>query len=118
MITEIYIENYRLDLTNEIETDFTFAIDDVNDFGSKNTSYSKTITIAGNGNNNQIFGFVFDLGNANFTDNTLPNVNYNFNASKSANCKIFLDKIQIFKGVLRLLEIVNEGGRIEYQVNL
>jgi hypothetical protein len=58
------------------------------------------------------------LGNANFTDNTLPNVNYNFNASKSANCKIFLDKIQIFKGVLRLLEIVNEGGRIEYQVNV
>jgi hypothetical protein len=118
MITEIYVENYRLDLTNEIETDFTYAIDDVNDFGSKNTSYSKTITIAGNGNNNQIFGFVFDLGNANFTDNDLPNVNYNFNASKSANCKIFLDKIQIFKGVLRLLEIVNEGGRIEYQVNV
>jgi hypothetical protein len=118
MITEIYIENYRLDLTNEIETDFTYAIDDINDFGSKNTSYSKTITIAGNGNNNQIFGFVFDLGNANFTDNDFPNVNYNFNASKSANCKIFLDKIQIFKGVLRLLEIVNEGGRIEYQVNV
>jgi hypothetical protein len=118
MITEIYVENYRLDLTDDIETDFTYAIDDVNDFGSKNTSYSKTITIAGNGNNNQIFGFVFDLGNANFTDNTLPNVNYNFNASKSANCKIFLDKIQIFKGVLRLLEIVNEGGRIEYQVNV
>jgi hypothetical protein len=118
MITEIYIENYRLDLTNEIETDFTYAIDDVNDFGSKNTSYSKTITIAGNGNNNQIFGFVFDLGNANFTDNTLPNVNYNFNASKSANCKIFIDKIQIFKGVLRLLEIVNERGRIEYQCSV
>jgi len=118
MITEIYVENFKLDLTNEIETDFTYAIDDVNDFGSKNTSYSKTITIAGNGNNNQIFGFVFDLGNANFTDNTLPNVNYNFNASKSANCKIFLDKIQIFKGVLRLLEIVNEQGRIEYQCSV
>jgi len=118
MITEIYVENYRLDLTNEIETDFTYAIDDVNDFGSKNTSYSKTITIAGNGNNNQIFGFVFDLGNANFTDNTLPNVNYNFNASKSATARIEINGMQVIKGTLRLLEIIIDGEFIEYEVAL
>jgi hypothetical protein len=118
MRTEIYIEDYPLDLTQEISTDFVYSVDDIMDFGSKNTSYSKTITIAGSANNNKLFGFIFDLGNANFTDSLLPNVGYNFNASKSAQCKIFIDRIQIFKGVLRLLEIVNEAGRIEYQCSV
>jgi hypothetical protein len=116
--TEIYVEDYKLDLLQDISTEFNYAIDDVSDFGSKNTSYSKTINISGTAKNNQIFGFVFDLGNANFTDNTQPNVNYNFNASKSAQCRIFIDKIQIFKGTLRILEIVVDGKTIEYQCSV
>lgn len=113
--TEIYVEDNRLDLVDEISTEFSYAIDDIQDFGSRNTSFSKTINITGTANNNKIFGFVFDLGNANITDDTQPNVGYNFNASKVANCRIFIDKIQIFKGVLRLLEIVKDGSAIEYQ---
>ena len=116
--TEIYIEDYKLDLLQDISTEFNYVIDDINDFGSRNTSYSKTINIAGTATNNKIFGFVFDLGNANFTDNTLPNVNYNFNASKSAQCRIFIDKIQIFKGTLRILEIVIDDKTIEYQCSV
>ena len=116
--TEIYIEDYKLDLLQDISTEFNYSIDDVNDFGSRNTSYSKTINISGTAINNRIFGFVFDLGNANFTDNTLPNVNYNFNASKSAQCRIFIDKVQIFKGTLRILEIVIDDKTIEYQCSV
>ena len=67
MRTEIYIENQRLDLTEDVNTDFTYAIDDINDFGAKNTNYSKTIRIAGNANNNAIFGNIFDLNNANWS---------------------------------------------------
>ena len=116
--TEIYIEDYKLDLLQDISTEFNYSIDDVNDFGSRNTSYSKTINISGTAINNRIFGFVFDLGNANFTDKTLPNVNYNFNASKSAQCRIFIDKVQIFKGTLRILEIVIDDKTIEYQCSV
>jgi hypothetical protein len=116
--TEIYIEDYKLDLLQDISTEFTYAIDDITDFGTKNTSFSKTISLSGTARNNQIFGFVFDMGNANFTDDTLPNVNYNFNASKSAQCKIFIDKVQIFKGTLRILEIVIDGKTIEYQCSV
>jgi hypothetical protein len=116
--TEIYIEDYRLDLVQDISTEFTYTIDDITDFGSKNTNYSKTISITGTATNNKIFGFIFDLGNANETDDTLPNVNYNFNASKQANCKIFIDKIQIFKGTLRILEIVIDDKTIEYQCSV
>lgn len=116
--TEIYIENYQVDLVQDISTDFTYTIDDINDFGAKNTSFSKTISLPGTANNNKVFGFVFDLGNANITNDALPNVNSNFNASKVANCRILIDKIQIFKGVIRLLEIVNQAGTIEYQCSV
>lgn len=116
--TEIYIEDYKLDLLQDISTEFTYTIDDVADFGSKNTSYSKTINLSGTARNNQIFGFVFDLGNANSSNNALPNVNYNFNASKAAQCRIFIDKVQIFKGTLRILEIVIDKETIEYQCSV
>ncbi len=116
--TEIYIENYQVDLVQDISTDFTYTVDDIKDFGAKNTSFSKTISLPGTAKNNQIFGFVFDLGNSNVTNDALPNVNSNFNASKVANCRILIDKIQIFKGVIRLLEIVNQSGTIEYQCSV
>lgn len=116
--TEIYIENYQVDLVQDISTDFTYTIDDINDFGAKNTSFSKTITLPGTAKNNQIFGFIFDLGNSNVVNDALPNVNSNFNAAKTAQCRILIDKIQIFKGVIRLLEIVNQAGNIEYQCNV
>ena len=116
--TEIYIEDYKLDLLQDISTEFSYSIDDIVDFGSRNTSFSKTINISGTAINNKIFGFVFDLGNANLTDDELPNVNYNFNASKSAQCRIFIDKIQVFKGTLRILEIVIDNKTIEYQCSV
>ena len=116
--TEIYVEDYKLDLLQDISTEFNYSIDDIIDFGSRNTAFSKTINISGTAINNQIFGFVFDLGNANFTDDSLPNVNYNFNASKAAQCRIFIDKIQIFKGTLRILEIVVDNKTIEYQCSV
>lgn len=118
MRTEIYIENQRLDLTEDVDTDFTYAIDDINDFGSKNTSYSKTIRVAGNGNNNAIFGNVFDLNNANFSSEDAPNVGVNYNASKNAQCRIFIDGIQIFKGGLRILEIIKEGSALYYECSV
>lgn len=118
MRTEIFVEGYALDLMNDLPTEFTYAIDDIQDFGSKNTSFSKTINIPGSANNNKIFGFIFDLGNANFTDSSQPNVLYNFNATKASQCRIFVDGIQIFKGILRLLEIVKTGETIEYQCSV
>ena len=116
--TEIYIEEQKIDLLQDISTEFTYAIDDVSEFGSRNTSYSKTISIPGTANNNLVFGYIFELNNANFTDNTLPNVGYNYNVSKQANCKIFIDKVQIFKGTLRILEIVIDKETIEYQCSV
>jgi len=116
--TEIYIEGKKIDLLQDLSTEFTYAIDDVSEFGSRNTSFSKTISIPGTATNNLVFGYIFELNNANFTDNTLPNVGYNYNVTKQANCKIFIDKVQIFKGTLRILEIVIDKETIEYQCSV
>jgi hypothetical protein len=116
MRTEIYIDNYRLDLTKEISAEFTYAIDEVQDFATRNTSFSKTIILPGNETNNKLFGNIFDFGNSNLYNPAIPNVGYNFNATKSVPCIILVDKIQIFKGVLRMLEIIIDDRSIEYEV--
>ena len=113
--TEIYIENQKLDLYKDISSEFTYNIDDVKDFSARNTNFSKTIVLPGNATNNQLFGNIFEFGSANFYDASTDNVGYNFNASKSASCVILVDKIQVFKGVIRLLEIVVDRGSIEYE---
>ena len=116
MRTEVYIDNYRLDLTKEISAEFTYAIDEIQDFATRNTSFSKTIVLPGNDTNNKLFGNIFDFGNSNLYNPAIPNVGYNFNATKSVPCIILVDKIQIFKGVLRLLEIIIDDRSIEYEV--
>ena len=113
--TEIYIENELIDLLKDIGTDFTYTIDDVRDFGSRNTSFSRTISIPATARNNKILGFAFDLGMAHEHNMDLPNVASNFTPSQAAKCEVYIDKIQIFKGVIRILEIISNNGTTEYQ---
>jgi hypothetical protein len=118
MVSEILIEGSRLDLFEDLGAELNYAIDDIKDFSSRNTNYSKTITLPGNANNNKIFGHIYNFSSANnyyVSDPNSPNVSYNFDPSKQASCKIFVNKIQVFKGVLRLLEIKINNGTIEYE---
>ena len=118
MITEIIIEQQRLDLFEDLGAELNYAIDDIKDFSSRNTNYSKTINVPGNANNNKVFGHIYNFTSGNnygISDPDEPNVGYNFDPTKQANCQIFVNKIQVFKGVLRLLEITIQNGVIEYQ---
>jgi hypothetical protein len=115
MRTEIYIEDQRLDLTQDISAELTYSIDEIQDFGTRNTSFSKTIILPGNANNNKIFGHVFDFNRSTPYDPEEQNYGYNFNPAATARCLILIDKIQVFKGVLRLLEIVIDNQLIEYE---
>lgn len=118
MTTELFIENHRLDINADISALLTFAIDDVKDFSSRSTTWSKTIVLPGTANNNKIFGHIFQPGQSNGYNPNQDNVGYNFNAAKSADCIIFQDNIQAFKGVLRLLQVNNFQGRPEYEVSV
>jgi len=115
-MTQIFIENNELDITEGLSNQITYAIDDLNNLDSKSTSFSKTIILPGTANNNQLLGNIFEFANSNFSSDSTPNVYYNFNASRSAKARIEIDGVQTMKGVLRLLQIIVDGQHIEYEV--
>lgn len=116
MTSEIFIENKRLDMGGDISALLTFALDDVKDFAARNTTFSKTIVLPGTANNNLLFGHIFKATVSNPYDSTADNVSTNFNASVSADCIMMQNHVQIFKGTMRLLEIVVDKGVPEYEV--
>lgn len=118
MRTQIFVEGFELDLTDDIACEISYVIDDVKDFGSKNTSYSKTIVIQGSQKNNKIFNHISELGRFIAIENVnlyAPNVNENYTAANGSNCIILVDNIQIFKGKLRVMEIVKYANHVEYE---
>lgn len=118
MITEVFVEGKQVDITADLANLITFAIDDVKDFSSRSTSFSKTIVLPGTAKNNAIFGNIFETGISNEYDPTVDNIGYNFNAAKSARCLVFQDNLQTFKGTIRMLEIDKLGKTIEYEMAL
>lgn len=118
MVTQIFVEGFELDLTDDIACELSYVIDDVKDFGSKNTSYSKTIVIQGTQRNNKVFNHISELGRFLAIENINTqglNVNENYTAANGSNCVILVDNIQIFKGKLRVLEVVRYANHVEYE---
>jgi hypothetical protein len=114
-MTEMYIENQKADVSSEISTLITFAIDDIKDFSARNSSFSKTIVLPGTKTNNTILGHIFDVRTSNPYDAAEDNEGINFNPSVTARCIIFQDNIQVFKGIFRVLEIIIVNGVPEYE---
>jgi hypothetical protein len=115
MSYRIFVEDKEVDTGGEFSAQFTYTIDDIRDFSARNTKFSKTIILPGTARNNRTFGHVFDVGNANFHNTAAANIEYNYNAAKAAKCLITQDGIPIFKGVIRILEIIIDNGRVEYE---
>ena len=114
-MTRIFIENNEVDISQGLSNSITYAIDDLRNLDSKSTAFSKTIVLPGTNRNNNILGNIFEINNSNFTIDGQPNYGYNFNAAKSAKCRIEVDGLQIVKGVFRLTEIIIEGKSAEYE---
>jgi len=112
---ELFIEGYPVDINQGFSTLLTMSIDDIKDFGAKNSTFSKTIILPGTKNNNKIFGNIFNINQSNEYIPTSKNININFNASIAANAIIFADNMQIFKGIFRIMEIIIDDGFIEYE---
>lgn len=118
MINEAYIEGQKIDLSEDFSTLITYSVDDVKEFAYRNTSKALECILPGTKKNNIIFGGIFDVKNSNSYNKALPNIGYNFNAAVGANIVYFQDKIQVFKGIVRLKQIVTINGHIEYECSL
>jgi hypothetical protein len=114
----LFIEDNELDVNQGFSNQITYAIDDLQNLDSKATAFSKTIVLPGTANNNRLLGNIFEFGSANFTVDGTANVEYNFNASRSAKMKMEYNGVQVIKGTLRLLEIIIDDGLIEYEIAL
>lgn len=112
---ELYVENNKVDINESFSTILTLAIDDIKDFGAKNTTFSKTIILPGTKNNNKLLGNIFNINAANEYNSALDNVGINFNAAIAADAIIFADNMQVFKGIFRVLEVILDDGFIEYE---
>lgn len=118
MITELFVENYPVDISKEIDALMTYCIDDIKDFSSRNTTFSKTIVIPGTAKNNKAFGNIFEMGAAALTFDDSPNIGANYNIAKAAKCIMFQGNLQVFKGIIRILKIVIDRNHIEYECAL
>lgn len=114
----LFIEGIEVDLSEEYSNQITYAVDDVRNFDSKATPFTKTVILPGTSRNNNALGNIFEITTANFTIDDQANIGYNFNAAKSAKCVYEINGLQVIKGVFRLLEIVKDGRFIEYEAQI
>lgn len=117
-MTRILIEGFDLDIDKGLSNQITYSVSDLKNLDSKTTSFSKTIILPGTTNNNNLLGNIFEFNNANYTNTITPNVGYNYNASKTANCSIQVNGMVVIKGVFKLLEIIIDGKNVEYECSV
>lgn len=111
----VIVEDSVLDLLEDISTDFTYTIADIREPDKRKTDFSKTIDIPGTARNNALFATIFDINAENDYNPALPNIGYNFNPNKAAKVIVLVDGIEVFRGVLRLLKVNIEQGKISYE---
>jgi len=112
---ELYIEGYKVDIDQKISIALTYAIDDVANFSSRETGFSKAIVLPGTGRNNQIFGFIYDLGSFNYELPGAANIGSVFNVAQTSRAELRLNGLLILRGVFRITNIVKDKDIIEYE---
>lgn len=63
----LFIEDYEIDLSEGLTNQITYAVDDVRNFDSKSTPFTKTVILPGTSRNNAALGNIFEITTANFT---------------------------------------------------
>lgn len=86
----VYLDTYQ---TEPISLNYNIA--DINDIGSRNSSFSKTIRVPETKNNRKIFGNIADLA-----------ASTEFNPNKKTRCWILVDSVMVFEGFLQLRNVV------------
>jgi hypothetical protein len=112
---ELFIEGQRADINDQISVQLTFAIDDVANFSSRETTFSKQIVLPGTGNNNTIFGHIAEMGSNNPYSPGQPNIGSAFNVAQTSRAELRLNGLLVLRGVFRLTGIIKEGDMLEYE---
>lgn len=106
-MVEIFVNNTRLDLIDNVSIPITYSISDIKNPQSREGTYSKTITLPGTKTNNKLFTHIFKINKVSQSGDFNPNL--------KADCLIIEDSVEILRGSLRLADISYlEDGEILY----
>lgn len=111
---DLYIEKQRADINQTLSIQLSYAIDDIRQWGTRNTSFSKSITLPGTNKNNKLFGHVLTNSGANPYSTAVPNININFNPADISLCEIRMSGLLVLKGIFRLTGYRLLNGVYEY----
>lgn len=112
---ELFIEGQKADINEQISVQLTFAIDDVANFASRETSFSKQIVLPGTAANHSIFGHIYEMGSNNPFSPGQPNIGAAFNVAQTSRAELRLNGLLVLRGVFRVTGIIKEGDFIEYE---
>ena len=110
------IVEYELDLYDNVPLPINKSIIDIQNIAERKSDFSKTITLPGTSNNNDIFSNIFNLARSVQNDNTY-NFAPDFNPNLKANAILYKNGIAMINGYLQLTNInIIDDYQIEYEV--
>tara|TARA_R100001443_G_scaffold12392_1_gene22035 strand:+ start:2368 stop:5160 length:2793 start_codon:yes stop_codon:yes gene_type:complete len=112
VITDLFDGQVICDLYEDEDIPLSLSIDDFKNVAEKTQSYSKDFNLPATKRNNKIFTQIFEI------TNSVESNGDSFNPYIQTQCVLKQDGNIIFRGFLKLLDIVNKEGEISYNVNL
>ena len=112
---ELLINGQPIGLSDDFEISINKTIADIRNPETRSSDFTRTLTIPGTAENNKVFNFIFDVAN-----DIVGSGQYNpdFNPNKKADCIVLVDGMPQISGFIRLTEVLNNNGRIEYQCTI
>ena len=112
---ELLINGQPIALSDDFEISINKTIADIRNPETRSSDFTRTLTIPGTSENNKVFNFIFDVAN-----DIVGGGQYNpdFDPNKKADCIVLVDGMPQISGFIRLTEILNNNGRIEYQCTI
>lgn len=112
------IVEYELDLYDNVPLPINKSIIDIQNIAERKSDFTKTITLPGTHNNNDIFSNIFNLARSVSNTNTY-NFAPDFNPNLKANAILYKNEIAMIDGYLQLSNVnVLDDYEIEYEVTI
>jgi hypothetical protein len=108
MITELYIDGKRLDLSDDIDIRLTYSITDIENPVERKGTVSRTIEVPGTPHNDNVFGSIYRF------DQWV----IGFDPSVRVNAYVLQNGVEVFNGIAQLLAVKSDGQFKTYEVGL
>ena len=110
----LYINNQIVDLDSDIPFPISYSIGDFKNPENRKRNVSKTIKVVGTQNNKSIFAGAYNLS---LTD-TGSALGFNFNPNVKVKARYIRKGVEIFNGLVRLLNVEINNGNYVFEIVL